>query len=287
MCTLGDMKAGFARPFAATSDSLVKDSLGSYLSFATQVGLGEENTLIITPYAEGSLQVGARGTSVLLRVPFVIATGNLGTTADMGDVMVGLSQKVMETGSMRWTITAAAKLAQNRANKRKDFLSLPMPYQTSLGTNDLIFGTSLFYKRWHLAAGYQQPFDNNNENAFTREAWTGDADAQEYFESAHLRRGADAMLRVERSFALGSNEAFFGVQPVYHLQEDYITKGEVHEKVKGSDGLTLNLSAGYVQHVGSQSAFRFTVAAPAITRDVRPDGLTRFAVGMVAFERRF
>src|SRR5690606_11745358 len=48
--------------------------------------------------------------------------------------------------------------------------------------------------------------------------------------------------------------------------------------IDGSEGLTLNVTADAKFNLGPRSALLFGYASPVITREIRPDGLTRSMV---------
>ena len=170
------------------------------------------------------------------------------------------------------------KLPPNRANIEKDGKGLPMAYQTSLGTYDLILGINLAFDKWRIGAGYQKPFGSNG-NTFLHEYWENNEDALEYWESNKLNRGDDAMLRVDRYFIVREkNTLFAGLLAVYRLQKDRIEVINKDIRLEGSNGLTLNASLGYNIALQNHGSLRFLLAAPIITRKVRADGLTRTAI---------
>jgi hypothetical protein len=50
--------------------------------------------------------------------------------------------------------------------------------------------------------------------------------------------------------------------------------------LSGSQGLTLNLNAVLKSYISPTQSLEFNVGAPAAARSVRPDGLSKFAVGI-------
>ena len=283
-CTLGPMKTILAE------DSARVNSFVSGIS----VGLGEEKVVHISPYAELNVRF-LPGTFLHLRAPFQINRGGLAGTYDLADFYIGLSQQVALSENSMLEVLLAAKLPQNRADKKSDNkdpqeqLPLPMPYQTSLGTYDMIAGISLRAGGLHLAVGHQQVLRNRNENAYVQRIWLEDAEGTKYFNSRNLIRANDAFARLEYTLSLLDRlELTGGVLPIYHLSEDsYEDLEGIRRKIEGSDGLTLNITASAMYRLTDHSGLRATAAAPAITRDARPDGLTRFAVAALNYEFRF
>ena len=175
--------------------------------------------------------------------------------------------------------------------------SLPMPYQTGLGTTDLLFG--LIYRRGRLTTtlAYQHVLDNRNANTFDHASWDNDPLALGYFESNLLDRGDDAVARVQyvvpwRRFAfqpgllailqVGQDER---LEAMADPASDLPVEGFV--PVAGSEGLTLKFTLGTRYKANDRWAVELTYGSPLIVRDERPDGLTRFMVLDLTLTRRF
>jgi len=250
--------------------------------FSTEVsyifGLGEKQNLINTLQLDQRFYIFKNKGQIFLRLPFTYVYGKLGQTAGIGDVGVGLDLTLYQKEDFKISAMAGAKLPPNNANITQDGRGLPMAYQTSLGTYDLLLGLNFDIKKWRIGAGYQKPFGENG-NTFLHQTWEDNAYAQEYWESYHLKRGDDATLRVDRSFSIREkNSLFAGLLVVYRLQKDQITKDGQQISLEGSDGMTLNANIGYQVACDNGGALRFLLAAPIITRHVRADGLTRTAI---------
>jgi hypothetical protein len=142
-----------------------------------------------------------------------------------------------------------------------------MPYQTGLGTTDLVVGVSSTYDAWSVALGYQRVLVNNNRNAYVDDG-TG------YFTSKDYERGDDAILRVGRSIAIDNINIAPSLLAIYRVQQDRV----MGERVEGSDGLTLNLALAASTSIADRMNLRLDAAAPVLVRKVRADGLTRALV---------
>ncbi|HLG34651.1 MAG TPA: hypothetical protein VI757_07180, partial [Bacteroidia bacterium] len=129
---------------------------------------------------------------------------------------------------------------------------------------------------------------DDNQNKFLRSKWFGNADAQKYFESNQLRRGNDALLRIERKFELKKVTLSFGVLNIIHLQKSSIVDSTgARIEVKGSDGLTLNVTGSLRYEILKRTLLNFSFGVPTIVRDARPDGLTRKLVLTAGVNYRF
>ncbi len=277
-CTIGYMK-NTLQPDSAYQSAFIA---------GVSAGLGEQDVLIISPFLEANFKV-LKNTWLNFRTPFVFTSGNLGSTADVGDLFAGVTQRVWETEEADLRVMATIKIPQNQADKKDDDrLPLPMPYQSSLGTTDLIVGVSYKRNRILVSAAYQHVLKQNNQNGFLTDLDPENLNYQAYFNSQNLERANDVLLRAEYTMPVGNHLLSVGVLPVYHLSEDtYQNLAGERVKAKGSDGLTLNITGNYLYKLSNRAGLRFTAGAPVITRDVRPDGLTRFAVGVVNYELLF
>lgn len=178
-----------------------------------------------------------------------------------------------------WLI--AGKIATGNANKLDQNMALPMIYQQSSGTNDLITSIQWNYKSWLFATGYQHAF-NNTENTFLSSDFPVDSDAAKYHSSAYLKRGDDVMFRFEKKFQ-GRNKSSFkaGALPIFRIQADEIKIEGEYQEVANSTGLTLNIYTTWRYQFSELFYTELQLAAPPITREVRVDGTTRsFLVNM-------
>ena len=57
--------------------------------------------------------------------------------------------------------------------------------------------------------------------------------------------------------------------------------------VKGSDGLTVNVTGNARYEISKRTLINFSFGFPTIVRDARPDGLTRKVVATAAFSFKF
>lgn len=274
-CSLGGLKAA--------------DDLRYKMSFMlnTQYGVGEQNVKIYTPQLEYTLKLGQRF-GLQAKLPYVFASGNLGSNNGFGDPLLAGIYKFYDKRSWALSINLGFKTNVNHADRPRQgplaqwIMSLPMPYQTSLGTTDLLGGIDAKYKdKWILAAAIQWPVINRNYNSFdTALVQPSDIERKQYFTSAQLLRRPDAMLRIDRRIKLNKTFALYaGVLPIYHLGHDRFTDAAgVSHAIHGSKGLTLNITSALVCNIAKNYQVTLRYATPAIVRKVRPDGLTRHYV---------
>jgi hypothetical protein len=272
ICTFGDFQ------FEVPEQHSISQTEVSYI-----FGLGEQQVLINTLQLDQSFRILSDKAGIFVRLPFTYVYGNLGQTIGIGDVTVGLEMVLLDKKETRITMSAGSKLPPNDANFTVDGKGLPMAYQTSLGTYDLLVGSRLDIQKWRIGLGYQKPF-GSNKNTFAHAEWEDNEQAQEYFESYHLDRGDDLLLRVDRYFETKKGEIIqAGLMSVYRLREDIIILDGEKQSLDQSSGLTLNAILATRFPLKNNGSLNILAAAPIITREYRADGLTRTFVLSVVY----
>lgn len=250
----------------------------SGLTFHLIAAGGEQGTGIYTFQPEWNWKIDSLH-QLQVKWPIHYISGDLGNVNGLGDPIISCSRLLYEPKEWKWTGSLGARIPVNRADKSLNNRPLPMPYQTSLGTYDLIAGLSLKNDQWLFALGFQQPLIQNNENGFLLDSAVG-AKELGYFNSAGLMRSGDIMLRAERTHEWKNWQFTGGFLPIVHLTRDtYRSSSKTIKSIEGSEGLTfnVNLNAKYNMKKGAAGIM---LAMPLIVRENRPDGLTRaFVVG--------
>ena len=259
-----------------------------YARMSFSYAVGERNITILQGTAELGLQATERW-GFQLRVPYLAVDGDLGSNSGVGDPVITASYAISAKTTKRLDAMLGVKLNAGNANTRTaEGLPLPMPYQTSLGTTDLLMGLNYRNGRWRSALAFQTVLVNENTNTFTHAAWMDDPMAQGYFESAYLERASDAVARIQYAVPVGSLVVQPGLLAIYHVARDKRQEvpmdpagmprlPEVVEIV-GSEGLTLNLTVDARYTLNDRWAVELAYGSPLIVREERPDGLTRSLV---------
>ncbi len=228
-------------------------------------------------------------TSLQFKLPYTFVTGEEGwSTQGLGDISLSLSHNIWQKETYQISATIGAKFPTNNSNLTFNDRPLPMYYQTSLGTYDLVLGAALLSKNWLLAIGFQHPF-NQNRNEFTHAAWNNLPAAVKYPESLWVERGSDIMFRVERSFRFSRFRFNVGLLPIYRLQKDRVESPETgeHIKVDDSNGLALSLLFGMTYRFSVKSGIKFLFGDRLVERKVNPDGLSREQVFTIGYQYNF
>ncbi|XZF12765.1 hypothetical protein ACTHGU_13340 [Chitinophagaceae bacterium MMS25-I14] len=279
----GCSDAGFCTAGALhnnTASSGIKNDTTQYqneISISVTAGSGEQGTAIIIPQAEWVRQWNKK-TSLEIKLPFYYAHGTLGNHTGLGDPVLTITH-LLKT-SRTWNIYGVAGIrigTGNAAATDRQGRPLPMPYQASLGTTDIIGGVSAAWKTWlSFAAGYQQPIAQYNRNGYISEKYPGaDKDYTAYFSSRQLYRKGDFLLRADGHYRYHRLTFTAGPLLIYHLGKDRITLADgTQTSLAGSEGATLN-ATGSISYDLRHLKAELSAGTPFIVRDYRPDGLTR------------
>jgi hypothetical protein len=281
----GFCSVGSLQPMAVV-DSFYRHQLQATISY----GSGEQGVSVLQFIPEWQWRF-SKNLSIQVKVPYVYANGNLGSNSGVGDATLAFSGEVVNRKDVKVNASIGIKAPSGStdASGDKSFpLVLPMPYQTGLGTTDLILGSSVSFFNWNAGIGFQGVLKNENKNTFAHFRYINEPDADKYFESNMLSRGNDVLIRIERIFA--SNKWTFspGVLAIYRLMEDEIVTAEKNVvAIKGSDGLTLNITGMVTHEISSRITSTLVLGAPVIIRENRPDGLTRSFVFNLGIQYNF
>lgn len=219
-----------------------------------------------------------------VKIPIFSASGELANSWGLGDVSASYTH--MFIGLEDWTIQGTgglligmgtASFADGQARP------LPMAYQPSRGSTDVMVGGSVMWKQWVSAAvGYQQPFFRYNENDFFAANAINDTlySRNVYTIARKLYRQGDVMLRLEGHYIITERIGITaGALGIYHLKDDLYqdrNTGLWHE-IDGTQGLTVNLTGNAFYRFGRHGQFKLDVtgATPVVRRDVYSSGLYR------------
>ena len=211
---------------------------------------------------------------------------NGGKFCQFGDAFLIGNYTFKEKNKKQWSAILGFKFPFTASNLKINGYSLPLDYQSSLGTIDLFLGTNWHYKHWDFNGALQLPFVNLNKNSYFKE-YGGTDD----FPSTNLlKRKPDAL--VKATYSIKTTNKKFTFKPnvlfIYHLGEDSFENifGQ-RENITGSDGLTINGNLITSYAVSKQSRLELSLATPFVVRDIRPDGLTRSFVTGLQYQYSF
>jgi hypothetical protein len=255
------------------------------IEIVTLFGAGESDVTYFSPFISYTRKLNEK-LSLSTKVTFSTAKGSFGTISAFGDAYLIGNYSFKEKNSKQWSTLVGWKFPFTSSNLKINEVSLPMDYQSSLGTFDLFLGSNFKFRNWDFNTAVQIPIFNNNKNSYFKE-YSGADD----FPSTNLfERRSDALFRVTYSVKTQNQKFIFkpNLLFIYHLGEDSFENiFGVREAIIGSDGLTINgnLISSYL--INQQNSIELSVAAPFVVREIRPDGLTRSFVAGILYKYSF
>lgn len=263
------------------NDSIRKNTL----EYGAIFGSGEADLSYFSPYVTYTYDIQPR-LAVSAKVTYSLADGSFGKRGQFGDAYLVGNYRWKSDRMLQWSTLVGWKFPFTQSNLKINGYSLPLDYQASLGTFDLILGAGATYRQWEFNAGLQAPVFNINRNSYFRE-YSGTDD----FPSTNLfRRKPDALLRA--TYVVTSNRNKWTFRPnvllLYHLGEDtYENIFGQRERISGSDGLTVNGNLITAYQINNDNSIELTMATPFVVRESRPDGLTRSFTAGIIYKMRF
>lgn len=250
------------------------------LELGTVFGIGEEDVVLYSPYIIYSRNL-SKSFALSAKITGTLAEGSFGSIANVGDIFVTGNYKFNTSAydTWKWSTLFGVKVPLTAANDKINNFSLPMPYQSSLGTLDVITGLDLASKKWEFSTAIQLPL-TNSKNSYLKEL----APTDKFISTNLLQRKPDILFRGAYKIKTGNQKFIFkpNVLFLYHLGEDsYVNVFGLKETIQKSDGLTINGNLITSYKIAKNGWLDASVAAPFVVRSVRPDGLTRaFTLGL-------
>lgn len=210
--------------------------------------------------------------------------GNGISAFGLSDIFLNTNYKVNE----KVKLTLGAKIPLSDASNTRNNLPLPMEYQASLGTFDLIFGIGYEFKKIQVVAAIQQPL-TQNKNQFTSTNYPINSELRTFQSTNNFERSGDVLLRVSYPIIINSKFKFTpSILPIYHLSNDkYTDEFNIKQEIKGSQGLTLNGNVYLDYEINSKNIIQLNLGMPFIVRESRPDGLTRSLIANLEYRIKF
>jgi len=219
-----------------------------------------------------------------LKLTSLAQNGNDIAEFGLSDIYLNANYKIND----KFKLSAGAKVPLTDGNTMADDISLPMDYQASLGTFDMILGVGFKVDDIQFVAALQQPLSQNS-NQFVGEDYPVDSPLREFQTTNQFKRSGDVLLRASYPIAIGDKLKITpSLLPIYHLTNDQYTDAlGVEKDIEGSQGLTLNANAYFDYAINEKSALQLNLAMPFVVRDTRPDGLTRSFVANLEYRFKF
>ena len=223
-------------------------------------------------------------TSLDIKITSLAQKGNNISVFGMSDILVNYNYKMND----QLFFTVGLKAPFSSANRTYEGFSLPMDYQSSLGTYDFIFGTSYKVRNFQFVVAFQQPIIQNN-NHYLASNFMDHPKLKSFTNSTNkFIRSGDVLLRVSRLFKINPRWSFSpSILPIYHINNDKYYDFSQELEINGSRGLTLNGNLYLNYNINSQKAIQLSFGKPFVYRQSRPDGLTRSLVLNIEYKIKF
>jgi len=272
-----------------------KDGKKNDISVGFAYGKGERSTNNYTGYLEYTTTIGQR-TSVTGKLGYSFINGELANTNGFTDLFLSVNHTFDLPGRQagvkaKWqkSFVVGLKLPFNGADIVENGIHLPMPYQTSLGTTDLVLAINYNRKNFGATLAVQQPLKPINENKFLPGDYPDEPRALNYWPTNEFSRKGDVVGRVSYKFKTGER---FTIRPsllgIYHEANDtYLDDANNRRPIYNSRGLTLNANVFVDYRLKNGSGFELSLGTPFIIRDQGPDGLTRSFVASLEYQFSF
>jgi hypothetical protein len=277
-----DAGACTAPGFAIQTDSAQHTRLMNEIRVGLSYGLADNDITVSGQYLEYSRQIN-RIANVSMRLSGLAQVGNGISTWGMSDLFV--SSRIALRSDI--SVNAGIKVPLMLSDRTLDGLPLPMDYQSSLGTIDLLLGLNYQKHNWGILVAWQQPL-TQNRNQFNPMQYSEDSPLSDFADTRSFTRQGDILLRLSREFRWEKWSISPGILPIYHMGNDRFEDDlGVEREIEGSQGLTLNAIAFLDYRFSGKSAIQWSLGVPLVVRDTRPDGLTRSFQTTVEYRIRF
>jgi hypothetical protein len=255
------------------------NSKSNSYSLSTSYAKADHQIKVISSFITLKKQLHSK-TNIEAKLSAISQTGKNIASSGLSDIMINTTYQLKPTfhfsSGIKIPLSKANKSYFDIYNEEEDInkgitdYCLPLDYQSSLGTFDLLLGMSYHFKLLHLNVAFQQPL-TQNQNSYKR----NDGNLNYQTTNGFERKG-DFLIRF--TYALKIHERISlspSILHIYHLGNDRYNEGNNTIEITGSEGLTINATAMAEFQLRNASLLRFNLGFPIKYRDARPDGLTR------------
>ncbi len=271
----GCSDAGFCSigSFSSHQKNKTVNTHQSTLRMGNAFGVGEQSMNIITPYIQFDQQF--KDFQLQVKANYNSASKNNYSISGIGDLFIVGTKTYNNKNGSKILINAGVKVPLGNEDSKSNGTSLPMAYQSTLGTVDAIAGITYQKNNWDFSAAFQIPLTKNNKNSFITPLIG--SELNNFVSTRMFHRKSDMLVRATKSFSVSNKvNMSFRTLAIYHLGNDTYTdnSGKVNT-INNSEGLTLNLNLALNWSISDNVSFNLITGAPAVVRKSRPDGLTR------------
>ncbi|WP_320814452.1 hypothetical protein [Flavobacterium sp.] len=267
ICTVDNMKSH-------ENDSIIYKNA---IKIGVNYGISYENINIFGSYIAYNRKI-LNNVNVDLKLTYFNQFTSEVSSSALSDAIISSNIRLNEG----LTGTIGFKIPFTDGNLKENGAPLPMDFQPSLGTFDVILGVSKRVNKFNFVLGYQQPL-TQNKNEFI-------APPNSRFSSTNnYKRAGDLLFRAVYNYQINDRFTFSpSLLPIYHIAEDkYTDLSNIETSIDGSAGLTLNANLYFNYKLSDKKSLEFSLGGPLLVREVRPDGLTRGIVVNVQYKFLF
>jgi hypothetical protein len=251
-------------------------------------GKGERTVSYYTWELEYTRSINER-TSATAKLGYSFISGELAKTNGPTDLFLSVNYAFDVKSKWQKSFVAGLKIPFDQADIVEEGIHLPMPYQTSLGTTDLVLGLNFTRNSFGATLAVQQPLKSVNGNQFLPENYPTVPLANHYLPSNRFTRKGDVLLRFSYNF---DPDKRFSIRPsllvIYHETNDtYVDVNKITREIAKSAGLTANANVFVDYRLKNESEFELSLRTPFVVRTNRPDGLTRSFVAAINYKFSF
>lgn len=274
ICTLNNLKPGIGE---------LESHSYNYFKLGVGYGGADHDITIVAPYVEYWRKIN-NDFNLSIKLTSIAQIGANISEFDLSDIYLAGNFNLSE----KLKITLGTKIPLADGNTTQNSLALPMDYQSSLGTFDLLLGLAYQVQNLHFVVAYQQPL-TQNKNTFLAMDYPIDSELRSYQSTNLYQRNGDILLRASYLFVTGNRLTITpSILPIYHLGDDKFTDGAgLEQEIVGSSGLTLNINAYLDYQINPSNGLQFNIGFPVIVRESRPDGLTRHFIVNLEYKIAF
>ncbi|MBP6386628.1 MAG: hypothetical protein KA313_04995 [Pseudarcicella sp.] len=279
----GCSDAGFCTINSFKPGTIVEKENKNQLSVGTFLGKADNSITAYGSYLEYNRQLSS-SFGIETKISMLAQNGNNVNEFGFSDIFLNVNYKTLS----KVKFTLGFKIPLSEANKVLDNNSLPMDYQASLGTFDVLFGLGYEIGKLQLVTALQQPLNQNN-NKFLATNFSSNSELSKFQSTNQFSRRGDVLLRISYPMFINSKLKFTpSVLPIYHLGNDsYVNETGSRVEIDKSEGFTLNGNLYLDYELNKKNVIQLSVGVPFVVRNSRPDGLTRSFIANFVYGVKF
>lgn len=292
-CTLGSLKSNFDFE-KKDSSSLEEKELKNTIGVGFSYGLGEDKNNNFNPFLIYNRKL-TKHVELQTKLTSAFIQGKVANVNYISDIYIATNTSISLKDKkpklhQRLNVIAGIKIPFSTANFKKNGQPLPMAYQPSLATVDLIVGVNYIVRGFEINGAFQIPVGQINKNTFVKEnnPIVFNKGKDTFATTSLFRRKPDFLFRFGYVFHTKNYKWLFkpNVLNIVHIGKDtYVDNLGNRQKIKGSQGYTLNAALNITYNINKHHSLELSAGTPLVVRKVRPDGLTRKVA--VAIEYHF